>query len=250
MQAIGKVMDQLDVPLLANLPLYVVGEGTLAVSPIQFSTVVQGSGTAVSLAELVVRNSKVAAGSPLKPLLFLCGNLRRDDLPTILRENAVPFDELEVYETSNEDCNATAVSATTTPESSTNRAPQEPCWVVFFSPSGVDSVRQHADPSIRRSAIAARKVRCNFSPKLIEYMHHRHCTLSGKCVLLMSRRFYLCPLIIRLQSEEPLHRKWSSTLSSNLILLLLRRRQKDYSPPYRSKITKVNLEAGSCSSSN
>lgn len=45
------------------------------------------------LAEIIV---KEYAG---EAFTFFCGNLRRDELPTMLKENKVDFDEVEVYKT-------------------------------------------------------------------------------------------------------------------------------------------------------
>src|SRR5690606_37559246 len=45
------------------------------------------------LAEIIVKDYAEEA------FTFFCGNLRRDELPTMLKENNVPFDEIEVYRT-------------------------------------------------------------------------------------------------------------------------------------------------------
>jgi uroporphyrinogen-III synthase len=54
---------------------------------------------------------------------FFCGNLRRDELPKILIENSVLFNEIEVYET------------TLKPQ----KIKQQPDGILFFSPSAVES---------------------------------------------------------------------------------------------------------------
>lgn len=61
------------------------------------------------------------------PWLFVCGNLRRDVLPGRLRDAGVPFEELEVYDTLYRDDLALEQM-------------MAPDWVVFFSPSGVETV--------------------------------------------------------------------------------------------------------------
>jgi len=54
---------------------------------------------------------------------FFSGNLRRDILPNTLKENGIPFNEIEVYET-----NLTSKKIT-----------QKLDGILFFSPSGVES---------------------------------------------------------------------------------------------------------------
>ena len=54
---------------------------------------------------------------------FFCGNLRRDELPKVLTENSVLFNEIEVYET------------TLKPQ----KIKQQPDGILFFSPSAVES---------------------------------------------------------------------------------------------------------------
>ncbi len=68
---------------------------------------------------------QISTGSPW---LFVCGNLRRDELPDRLDEAGVPFEELEVYETlMREDLSLELF--------------EQPDWVVFFSPSGLETVK-------------------------------------------------------------------------------------------------------------
>jgi uroporphyrinogen-III synthase len=88
---------------------------------------VQGetAGTAADLAD------QIASADPETPLLFLCGNRRRDDLPNGLRNAGVAFEELVVYET------RTRTDLSLPP-------PAEATWLAFFSPSGVEAV-QRAD---------------------------------------------------------------------------------------------------------
>jgi uroporphyrinogen-III synthase len=54
---------------------------------------------------------------------FFCGNLKRDDLPTKLKENNIVYNEIEVYETH------------LTPKKITSKVN----GILFFSPSGVQS---------------------------------------------------------------------------------------------------------------
>jgi uroporphyrinogen-III synthase len=84
------------------------------------------AGDAAALAE------QIAAAVSAGPLLFLCGNRRRDTLPNRLREADLSFDELVVYET------RTRRDLTLPP----SPEPPESPWLVFFSPSGLEAVEQ------------------------------------------------------------------------------------------------------------
>ncbi len=67
------------------------------------------------------------------PLLFLSGNRRRPELPAALDGYGIAFDEVTIYRTILRDF--------TRPEA-------DPEWIVFFSPSGVDSfLRQETIPT-------------------------------------------------------------------------------------------------------
>ena len=94
------------------------------------------AGTAQSLA------ARIVADAPDEPLLFLSGNRRREALPRALQAAGVSFDELVVYETH-------VRSDIDVP------APEEAPWLVFFSPSGLDAVRQAADVDVRDYRLAA-----------------------------------------------------------------------------------------------
>ncbi len=61
--------------------------------------------------------------------LFLCGSLRRDELPLSLIRAGMAFEELVIYHTLPQE------------HINLNRL-ETPDWVVFFSPSGVDAVRK------------------------------------------------------------------------------------------------------------
>jgi uroporphyrinogen-III synthase len=73
--------------------------------------------------------SRIIEEAPSAPLLFLCGNRRRDTLPNRLRAADVPFEEVVVYETR-------LRQDLTLPPS--DGSP----WLVFFSPSGLEAVEQ------------------------------------------------------------------------------------------------------------
>lgn len=93
------------------------------------------TGTAEALARWIVDDA------PAAPLLFLCGNRRRDTLPDQLVEAGVSFEEQTVYETRPR-------NTLDLPSLSGEM------WLAFFSPSGLEAVQQAAsvDPSAYRIA--------------------------------------------------------------------------------------------------
>lgn len=103
---------------------YAVGPKTAeSLRALSFDVQGEETGTATELAEYI------ADSDPPAPLLFLCGNRRRDDLPEGLRAAGVAFEELVVYETrAREDLSLPP--------------PAEGRWLVFFSPSGLEAVRR------------------------------------------------------------------------------------------------------------
>lgn len=102
----------------------------------------EGAGDAAALAE------KITEVVPSSPLLFLCGNRRRDTLPNQLQEAGFAFDELVVYESRPRRDLALPAS----------RPPSGSPWLVFFSPSGLEAIEQapSVDPDhLRDYRIAA-----------------------------------------------------------------------------------------------
>jgi len=83
----------------------------------------EGAGTASDLVSVIV-DSHVS-----RPLLFLCGSRRRDELPNGLREAGIPLREQVVYETRTR-------SEVDLP------GPSAHPWLVFFSPSGLEAVEK------------------------------------------------------------------------------------------------------------
>lgn len=71
----------------------------------------------------------IAEADPETPLLFLCGNRRRDELPDRLEGEGIDFDELTVYETHSR------TDLTLPP-------PGQETWLSFFSPSGLEAALQ------------------------------------------------------------------------------------------------------------
>lgn len=103
-------------------PAFVVGPRTAEdVRALGLAPVGEEAGHADALADYIESNR------PSKPLLFLCGDRRRDVLPDRLRTAGVAFDELVVYRTLGD---ASALEA---------RLAEPPDWLAFFSPSGVET---------------------------------------------------------------------------------------------------------------
>ena len=105
-------------------PIYVVGPATqLALESIGLRSVGEVSGNAEALAHFITQHHSRKQG----PLLFICGHRRRDELPAILKDEGIGFEECVVYETHpRRDMNLASIQA--------------PDLAVFFSPSGVQAV--------------------------------------------------------------------------------------------------------------
>jgi uroporphyrinogen-III synthase len=112
----------LDLRGWAGKPTFVVGPRTAEdVRALGLAPVGEEAGHADALADRII------ADPPAKPLLFLCGDLRRDVLPDRLLSAGVAFDELVVYRTIGD---ASALEA---------YLAQPLDWLAFFSPSGVEA---------------------------------------------------------------------------------------------------------------
>ncbi len=117
--------------------VFAIGSATAdALRAIGFDSRGEESGSAEALADFI------ASRSFDRPLLFLCGDRRREVLPTRLRASGIEVEELCVYE-------------------SRSRSPLEwpadrkPEWVVFFSPSGYEAVSEISSELLRHVRIAA-----------------------------------------------------------------------------------------------
>ncbi|XP_051968841.1 uroporphyrinogen-III synthase [Xyrauchen texanus] len=107
--------------------IYVVGKATASlVEDLGLCPLGEDTGTADTLSRLILRREH----PDILPLFFPCGSIKREVLPTALRDNGVPLVTLTVYETSEH------------PElhkNITDYFTQQgvPACVAFFSPSGV-----------------------------------------------------------------------------------------------------------------
>lgn len=101
----------------------------------------EDTGDAAALAAHIVETPEGADGA--RPLLFLCGNRRREALPDRLRAEGIAFEECVAYETHLR-------------EGPWLGAGEGPDWAVFFSPSGVEAVQSSQEPgwdAVRKAAL-------------------------------------------------------------------------------------------------
>ncbi|NXS60624.1 HEM4 synthase, partial [Brachypteracias leptosomus] len=114
-------------------PAYVVGKATASlVEEIGLMPQGEKAGNAEKLAEYICSREKPDSSA----LLFPCGALKREVLPTALREKGIALESLTVYQTTQH---------TDLQESLSSYFSQQgiPASVVFFSPSGVKFCLQH-----------------------------------------------------------------------------------------------------------
>jgi len=113
----------------AKLPCYTVGGATGRVaSDMGFQCCGEDTGNGEKLANFIVENVKNSASRSSKPLLFVSGVLKRDDLPNILTANEIPFQTLDCYETLPNSEVDDVISSYVTRNGL-------PTHIVFFSPS-------------------------------------------------------------------------------------------------------------------
>ncbi len=117
--------------------VFAVGPKTASeLRQIGFEPIAAESGSADMLA------TQIAAREFRRPLLFLCGSRRRDELPDKLRRTGIDFEELCVYESR--------------PRARLDLPSHpDPDWVAFFSPSGVQAVIEDGRLDLHSMRIAA-----------------------------------------------------------------------------------------------
>uniref|UniRef100_A0A8C7LB05 Uroporphyrinogen III synthase n=1 Tax=Oncorhynchus kisutch TaxID=8019 RepID=A0A8C7LB05_ONCKI len=107
--------------------IYVVGKATAAlVENLGLVPLGEDTGTADVLSRLILERED----ANILPLLFPCGSIKREVLPSALRENGVPLDTLMVYQTAQHP---------DLEKNLKNHFTQQgvPDSIAFFSPSGV-----------------------------------------------------------------------------------------------------------------
>ncbi|KAL4141040.1 hypothetical protein PRNP1_014163 [Phytophthora ramorum] len=149
--AVDNVVNGLDAGLkrqvldkLRAIRVFSVGAATSR-ELLPLGVVCQGddAGSADLLAEYLHQDGVLPANCKDKPMVFLCGDKRRDTLPNSFRSRGLPLEELVVYQT----C---AVHDVEFPAEC-----KIPDWIVFFSPSGLKVVKDLPLPweSIRKASI-------------------------------------------------------------------------------------------------
>ncbi|XP_068162289.1 matrix metallopeptidase-21 [Antennarius striatus] len=129
--------------------IYVVGKATAAlVRRLGLSPCGEDTGTAEVLSRVIIERED----TNIPPLFFPCGSIKREVLPTALKDNGVPLETLTVYQTAEH------------PELEKNltnyfREQGAPAGVAFFSPSGVkfclETVRRLSGDQLTRMKFAA-----------------------------------------------------------------------------------------------
>lgn len=121
----------------AGKPFVCIGPRTARrIKALELNTVISETARGIAVAELV------GALSSEFPWLFVCGNLRRNELPNALSASRVAFEELQVYQTLiKPDVDLCSE--------------EKPDWVTFFSPSGFEAVRETWPDNWQHVQIAA-----------------------------------------------------------------------------------------------
>ena len=119
-------------------PTFAVGPATaVRTRHLGLRTEGEQAGSAAALADAII------AKPPAAPLLFICGDRRRDVLPDRLRAAGISFEACVVYRTTGD-------------ASVLRRALEDrPEWLVFFSPSGVEAALECDGLSWNSVALAA-----------------------------------------------------------------------------------------------
>ncbi|NWJ05543.1 HEM4 synthase, partial [Crypturellus undulatus] len=114
-------------------PAYVVGNATASLVE-EIGLIPQGekSGNAEKLAEFICSRENSNSSS----LLFPCGSLKREVLPTVLKEKGIPLESLTVYQTTQHSQLQESLSSYFSQQGI-------PASIVFFSPSGVKFCLEH-----------------------------------------------------------------------------------------------------------
>ncbi|CAL8380014.1 unnamed protein product [Gadus morhua 'NCC'] len=129
--------------------VYVVGKATGdMVRQLGLKPLGEDSGTADILSRLIIQRENAF----LLPLFFPCGSIKREVLPTALRDNGVPLETLTVYQTAEHPDLQESLTSYFTQKGT-------PASIAFFSPSGVkfclETVRELSSERLTRIKFAA-----------------------------------------------------------------------------------------------
>ncbi|XP_034050394.1 uroporphyrinogen-III synthase isoform X1 [Thalassophryne amazonica] len=107
--------------------VYVVGKATAAlVQNLGLNSCGEDTGTAEILSRVIIEREN----TDILPLFFPCGSIKREVLPTALRENGLPLETLTVYQTAEHPDLEKNLKNYFTEQGT-------PACIAFFSPSGV-----------------------------------------------------------------------------------------------------------------
>ncbi|MEX0359665.1 MAG: uroporphyrinogen-III synthase [Allomuricauda sp.] len=115
--AVRAFLDQAPQLLVSTYRIFCVGEKTKMLLAENGLNVVKMAENASELAHFIEKHHKK------EHFLFICGNRRREELPSILSENNIRYDEIEVYHT----------------ELVPKKFNRSFDGLLFFSPSGIKS---------------------------------------------------------------------------------------------------------------
>ena len=119
-------------------PVFAVGPRTSeALRQLGFQPQGEEAGNAEALADVLEQSAAGLDGR----LLFLCGDRRRDTLPERLQNAEIAFEECIVYRT--------------LPQTHLELPDEEPDWMIFFSPSGVEAMERTSEMRRWKAWIAA-----------------------------------------------------------------------------------------------
>ncbi|XP_052828583.1 uroporphyrinogen-III synthase isoform X3 [Octopus bimaculoides] len=122
-----------------DLKCFVVGKSTAtSAANLGFKPTGENSGHGKKLAEFILK--EIEKKSDCKPILFPCSKIRNDDLPTHLKQNGIPVEEITVYETLPNPHLHICIDGVC------KALKGQPEYLVFFSPSGVDSALPFITP--------------------------------------------------------------------------------------------------------
>ncbi|XP_038138429.1 uroporphyrinogen-III synthase [Cyprinodon tularosa] len=129
--------------------IYVVGKATAAlVQSLGLEPLGEDTGTADVLSRLIIEREDTS----IQPLFFPCGSIKREVLPTALRENGIPLETLTVYQTAEHPDLEKNLRIYFTEQG-------PPASIAFFSPSGVkfclEAVRRLSGEQLSKIKFAA-----------------------------------------------------------------------------------------------
>jgi uroporphyrinogen-III synthase len=136
-QAIVKVLEKLEdkeeiIKSLQDFPIFSVGKASSKdLNDIGIQCLGEECGSADALVEYFTQEGTLPIESSTMPVVFLCGDKRRDVLPCFFESKGLPFEELKVYR-------SCQVEKFELPSSLGGSIPE---WIVFFSPSGLHAVK-------------------------------------------------------------------------------------------------------------